>query len=530
MASPDDDSLLREFCGPPNNDSIIWPHSKYGYCKELLVFGLTSHAMLAVTSGLYIGYIQNTEHQNLKKSRALKCRQIVSFLTSLIPVIQIVWSLFNTQKLTPVEYLTYSCTFLAWVVHTVYLVKLRRAGIKHIRGHVPVLLMWPLTLLSTVVKVVEVVETLKHEDTSNLQEIEKILSFVGIALQLLYFLTVLPSPRHARANYERGQGRRIFPSINDDATDEESPLIRRSRSYSRDRYGALVELGVAEEHANIFSKMVLSWIQPLMKRGARGDLRTADDVFRLPWELQTRNVEESFSEVYFKGSSAYSVTDYNTSYASTPMGNVNMPPDSLFSNEPLHGVNSYSSDFEDTITNEIRSPPSSTCKSQKKCTLLGALLGVFGVRYFALGVVKFVCDLLSFSGPLLLNALVSFMENKNNEPVLNGWLYAGGLCLSSFIVSFMSIHYNYQIFKILIRMRAAIVTMTYRKALVVSSTTLSRFTTGEIVNFMSVDSERIINICQSFHELWSLPVKIGVALFLLHQQLGLAFLTGRLNN
>ena len=524
-----DEGLLRDFCGPPNNDSVIWPHSKFGYCKELLVFELTSHVMLAITSGLYIGYIQHTDHQNLKKSRALKSRQLVSLTASLIPILNIIGSLVHVEtKLAPVEYLTDSCAFLAWAVHTVYLVKLRRARIKHIRGHVPVLLMWPLTLLSSVIRVAGVIRKQQYGTASKLNEIEKILTFVEISLQLLYLLSVLPSPKHARTNCEQNQGRHIFPSINEDVADEESHLLRGTRrSCAQDEYGAPLELGVAEEHANVFSKLVLWWIQPLMRRGARGEIRSTDDVFRLPKSLQTRNVEESFGKVLFRGSSSSGVTDYSGARDSTLQESLQMPAGSLFSEEQLHGLsgNSYSSEYDDTIAHEIRSPRS---KSHSRPTLLGALLRVFGVRYFSLGIVKFVCDLLSFSGPLLLNALVSFMENtgKNREPVINGWLYAGGLFLSSFVVSFMSIHYNYQIFKILIRMRAAVITVTYRKALVVSTTALSRFTTGEIVNFMSVDSERIINICLSFHELWSLPVKIAVALFLLHQQLGLAFLTG----
>ncbi|GFR60827.1 multidrug resistance-associated protein 7-like [Elysia marginata] len=43
---------------------------------------------------------------------------------------------------------------------------------------------------------------------------------------------------------------------------------------------------------------------------------------------------------------------------------------------------------------------------------------------------------------------------------------------------------------------------------------------------MSTDVDRILNFCPSFHAFWSLPFQIGVALFLLHQQVGLAFLAG----
>ncbi|XP_065830509.1 ATP-binding cassette sub-family C member 10-like [Oscarella lobularis] len=43
---------------------------------------------------------------------------------------------------------------------------------------------------------------------------------------------------------------------------------------------------------------------------------------------------------------------------------------------------------------------------------------------------------------------------------------------------------------------------------------------------MSTDTDRIVNICQSFHQFWSLPFQVAIALYLLHQQVHLAFLTG----
>lgn len=40
----------------------------------------------------------------------------------------------------------------------------------------------------------------------------------------------------------------------------------------------------------------------------------------------------------------------------------------------------------------------------------------------------------------------------------------------------------------------------------------------QVVNFMSTDTDRIVNFCQTFHEFWSLPFQVAVSLYLLHQQ------------
>lgn len=41
---------------------------------------------------------------------------------------------------------------------------------------------------------------------------------------------------------------------------------------------------------------------------------------------------------------------------------------------------------------------------------------------------------------------------------------------------------------------------------------------GAVQTMMSVDADRVVNLCMSLHDLWSLPVQIGIALWLLYTQ------------
>lgn len=60
-----------------------------------------------------------------------------------------------------------------------------------------------------------------------------------------------------------------------------------------------------------------------------------------------------------------------------------------------------------------------------------------------------------------------------------------------------------------LKIRGALVTAIYRKTLTASSTILnSKFSVGEIVNFMSTDTDRIVNSCPSFHAVWSIPFQV----------------------
>lgn len=60
-----------------------------------------------------------------------------------------------------------------------------------------------------------------------------------------------------------------------------------------------------------------------------------------------------------------------------------------------------------------------------------------------------------------------------------------------------------------LKIRTSIITLVYTKVVQLSSTRLNKqFTTGEITNFMSTDSDRIVNSCASFHTFWSIPFQV----------------------
>lgn len=88
-------------------------------------------------------------------------------------------------------------------------------------------------------------------------------------------------------------------------------------------------------------------------------------------------------------------------------------------------------------------------------------------------------------------------------------MYAGGLLAATLISTFFNVHFNWLMSIIGIKMRGAIVATILRKTLSVTSTELNKsFSIGEITNFMSTDTDRIVNSCPSFHALWSIPLQV----------------------
>jgi ATP-binding cassette subfamily C (CFTR/MRP) protein 1 len=64
-------------------------------------------------------------------------------------------------------------------------------------------------------------------------------------------------------------------------------------------------------------------------------------------------------------------------------------------------------------------------------------------------------------------------------------------------------------------MRTAIVVMVYKKALVLSSEERERRKTGEIVNLMTVDAQRIQDLTTYLHAIWYSFLQISLSIYFL---------------
>ena len=107
-----------------------------------------------------------------------------------------------------------------------------------------------------------------------------------------------------------------------------------------------------------------------------------------------------------------------------------------------------------------------------------------------------------------------------------GYVYAMGLTLSTFAVSLCNAHFNLLINELKLKVRASLITSVYKHVISVSSLELNQFSTGEVINYMSTDVDRIVNFGPSLHAVWSLPFQLLVTIALLYQQLGVSSLAG----
>ncbi|XP_023761858.1 ABC transporter C family member 13 [Lactuca sativa] len=157
-------------------------------------------------------------------------------------------------------------------------------------------------------------------------------------------------------------------------------------------------------------------------------------------------------------------------------------------------------------------------------SLFWTICYAYGWPYMCLGLLKVLNDCLGFAGPLLLNKLIKYLQEGSGN--LDGYILAISLGLTSILKSFLDTQYTFGLSKLKLRLRSGLMTVIFEKCLHVSLAERSKFSEGEIQTFMSVDADRTVNMSNSFHDMWSLPLQIGIALYLLYTQVQFAFVAG----
>lgn len=71
----------------------------------------------------------------------------------------------------------------------------------------------------------------------------------------------------------------------------------------------------------------------------------------------------------------------------------------------------------------------------RKTSLLRVLHSCFWVQFYSVGILKLIADISAFAGPMLLNKLVGFIEDKS-EDIKWGYIYALGLVMSTTICKY----------------------------------------------------------------------------------------------
>uniref|UniRef100_A0A671TU15 ATP-binding cassette, sub-family C (CFTR/MRP), member 10 n=1 Tax=Sparus aurata TaxID=8175 RepID=A0A671TU15_SPAAU len=420
------------------NPFPVWQDGHISPCFNQLVLGALPHAGMAIFSACYLGTTRCSLFQTAPPC-GWRLRLVSALLAALLFTADVVVVSLLQQADMYLDVFADGCAILAWLVHFSAIAVLQSTAFRRTRGP-------PLLLLLVLLSVPNVVITLMiycdSQEYLHLTQPLKLARFVLASTRtvpLLVYLLAFTFPCISDAGY----------TLYINAVDG-SPLIPESAEPDTGEM-------VAEDGSSCVSRLFYLWMNPLFRRGQRGELDRPADVYHLPQKLRTNVVCRYF-------------------------------------NQNLLG-------------------------------LLRVLHKAFGLRFYILGVLKVLVNLSSFAGPLLLSALVNFMEDAG-APVSTGVYCALGLFATSLLTSVLQNIFNYEVSKVALAARAALVSSIYSKALQVSGSSLASCTLGELVNLMTADSDRVVNFFRSFHELWSMPFQFCITLYLLYLQVGVAFLGG----
>ncbi|XP_034668148.1 probable multidrug resistance-associated protein lethal(2)03659 [Drosophila subobscura] len=160
-------------------------------------------------------------------------------------------------------------------------------------------------------------------------------------------------------------------------------------------------------------------------------------------------------------------------------------------------------------------------------SIIKVILRVFGWQLLRSGLIIGVLELgTRATAPLLLGALISEFTTHGNGDGLWAQLYAAGLILTT-LASVLLVHpYMMGMMHLAMKLRVAVGSAIYRKALRLSRTALGDTTTGQVVNLISNDLGRFDRALIHFHFLWLGPLELLVASYFLYQSIGLASLYG----
>lgn len=122
--------------------------------------------------------------------------------------------------------------------------------------------------------------------------------------------------------------------------------------------------------------------------------------------------------------------------------------------------------------------------------------------------------------------LIKFIEAGPEEPLWHGLLIVFLMIAVSMLQSFFLAYYFNRMMVIGLRIRSALTASIYRKSLVLGNTARKDTTIGEIVNLMSVDSQRFTDLMAWLNLLWSAPLQIVLAIYFLYLELGLSVFAG----
>lgn len=226
------------------------------------------------------------------------------------------------------------------------------------------------------------------------------------------------------------------------------------------------------EYATVFSRLTFSWMTPMMQYGYKIFL-TESDLWGLAKSDQTKTTGASFEKAW---------------------------------------------------SHELKHRP-------KSPSLWLALFRAYGGPYAVAAFFKIGNDVAQYIQPQLLRLLLNWVKSYSvtpdePQPVIQGAAIALAMFACAVFQTTMVHQYFQMSFETGMRIKGGLGSTIYRKSLRLSNEGRSAKTTGDIVNYMAVDAQRLQDLTQFLQQAWSAPFQIIICMVSLYSLLGWSMMAG----
>ncbi|XP_017097826.2 ATP-binding cassette sub-family C member 10 [Drosophila bipectinata] len=238
-------------------------------CFQETLLQLPVYTIFASISAYNFGNQQRQVARNGLQLRMLSIRTFLAIVLALLPVAKLF--AFNAKgiELHAVDVLVSSAECIMWVVHSGFLLTARQYGELSHRGSLLINVVW----LTVVVLDGIWLRTSRHFDWWPW-------SLVTMICDLLFALTLVPKGSAVHISAPRSPTNR----------EDEALLSQRYTYFHFDLNEG--HLGHAQDEANLGSRFIFHWVQPLISKGVAGKLRKIEDLFDLPEALNITRLSE----------------------------------------------------------------------------------------------------------------------------------------------------------------------------------------------------------------------------------------------
>ncbi|KAK3311692.1 P-loop containing nucleoside triphosphate hydrolase protein [Chaetomium strumarium] len=252
--------------------------------------------------------------------------------------------------------------------------------------------------------------------------------------------------------------------------------VEKRRASLRDRFREYPP----EATASIFNRGFFWWLNPLFRRGFFGRELDVDDLFVLDKHLRAE----------------YCFARFQAAWA---------------------GIRQKA---KSTPTSNSASPSEKQKQTPGPYALLAASYRVLGWPVLQSIPPRACLVALNFCQPFLINHAITLSQ----EAITDHTTQVGYGLIGAYVFVYVGIalamgQYQHRTYRSITMLRGGLVSLIYRKTAAVSLRDVDPATS---MTLMSADMERIVQGWQTMHEIWANAAEVGIAIYLLERQLGVA--------